>query len=157
MANTMLERVARAMWEKSASLTETPGRTWSNATTRERMTFMMYASAGVEALRNPTPDVIAAAGTADEAQWNDAIAAVLVKDGGDPSSLNFVATDRKQEEAYRRGFEHGAYAVFDANTDFFPPKRRTQLKTWVGLTVHKWRHNESRDEPILPPQVPEYR
>jgi hypothetical protein len=48
------------------------------------------------------------------------------------------------EMSYRRGFQQGAFAVFDMIEHLLPAREQAILYDWVNRDLHKWRLDAMR-------------
>lgn len=89
MADSMIERVARAMWLKKEALTAPPRVSWENAEPKDRDFMLAVARAAIEAMREPSEAVTLAGEVAIETAgsfhtndiWKAMIDAALSEDG----------------------------------------------------------------------------
>ena len=81
MTDTMIERVARAMWEQVRLRHPQFTRSWEAENERLRADWRENARAAIEAMREPTPAICAAIRDWSEAEhdrtWREAIDAAL--------------------------------------------------------------------------------
>lgn len=66
---TMLERVARALWDMKEKATNPPNVSWRNALPEERAFMLKAARAAIEAMREPTPKMAEAGQAVILAAW----------------------------------------------------------------------------------------
>lgn len=72
-----------------------------------------------------------------------------------PSLLDYEAGDSRLAE-FRRGFAHGAQAVFDVVGGHLTEGHANLLRQWLNAPVREWtlRAGEPEEPPVAPPLMP---
>jgi hypothetical protein len=70
--------------------------------------------------------------------------------GLEMSSLSDKDFDSEGEARFRRGYCHGAQAVFDAVKEALEPSQSQKLEIWLADVLRAWQSNGPFDPPAPP-------
>jgi len=83
----------------------------------------------------------------------EAVRASIVADHQEAQIMD--REDDSPEEAYRRGYQQGAFAAVEAAERFTTSRRDFMaLRRWVETTLYTWRLKNPKDRSRLPPAPP---